>query len=99
MGVGVSVGTLAEVAVERVNNRILLLLVGTFTGPLADAGSAGIGEHFTANLFEYVEESVALRREANLLGSRSDTVLRGNLEAFGLGLTRNRGRASHVFVR
>ena len=52
MGIGVAVGALAKVPIEGMHDGIFLLLVGTFSGPLANAGAAGVGKDLTANLFK-----------------------------------------------
>ena len=72
VGVGVAVRTLGEVAVEAVNDAVLLLLLGALAGPLANARTAGVGEDVGAHLVEGVEHAVALEGVAHKLGARGD---------------------------
>ena len=72
VGIGVAVRALGEVAVEAVHDAVLLLLLGTAPGPLADAGTASVGEDISAHLVEGVEHTIALEGIADKLGSRGD---------------------------
>ena len=72
MGVGVAVRALGKVAVEAVDDAVLLLLLGATPGPLADARAAGVGEDVGAHLVERVEHAVALEGVAHQFGARGD---------------------------
>ncbi len=99
MGIGVAVGALAKVPIEGMHDGVFLLLVGAFTGPLANAGSACVGKDFAANLFKDLEQSVSFGRETHLLRAWSNAVLRRYFEILCLGLPSNGRRSGHVFVR
>ena len=73
--VGRPVVALREVAVEGVDDGVRL--VGDLLGPLplADARSAGVGEHSCADRFEVGQEAVALDGGSDLLGARCDEEL------------------------
>ena len=66
--------------------------------PLADAGSAGVGQHGRAGLLERGQLSVALGRRADLLGAGCDQQRRAQFQPRFRGLARDIGRAADVLV-
>jgi len=99
MGVGIAVGPFREIAVEGVDDGVDLSLLGTGSRPLADAGSAGIGENLAADLLEDVNKTIAFNGVAHLLRSRGDGELRTCFESLVQGLAGNRGSPRNVFIR
>ena len=99
VGIGVAVGTAAEVAVKRRHDGVLAVVVVGVAFPLADARAAGVGHYHSAHLSQVVEYAVALSRGANHLRTRVDDKLGAHGYALGQGLTRHRRGASQVLIR
>ena len=96
----VAVGVVAtgEVAVERRDDRVLLVALDVFALPLADARSAGVRQHRRAGLLEGGQLTVALGRRANLFRAGRHQQRRAQLQPRLGGLTRDVRRAADVLV-
>jgi len=96
----VAVVTTREVTVVGCEDGVVLALlhfIGTI--PLANAGTAGVGQHDTASLGETVQGLVAVEGSTDLLTTRGDEEVRFGLETGGRGLLDQVLSTGHVLVR
>ncbi len=98
MRVGVAIRTLGEVAVEGVNDGVLLALIGALTCPLSNTGTAGIGEYFAADGFKLAEQAVAFRRVAHLLRTRGYGIFRVDGQLLRSCLLGHRSGTGQIFI-
>ena len=98
MGIRVSVGTLREVTVEGVYNSILFLLISTFSVPLTDTRATSVGKYLGAELFESINDTIALDGVTNLFGAWVDT--KGGLRRYAQlnGLLNHRYSAAQILI-
>ena len=94
-----TVVALREVPVVRVDDRVRTPGDARRPRPLADARSAGVGEHRRADGFEIGEQSVTLDGRSDLLRSWRDEQLDLGLQAVRRGLAGDRRRPCDVLVR
>ena len=99
-GVRLSAAVVAalEVAVEGLDDGVLLILVADRALPLADAGTAGGGKNRGVDLFKDVENAVALKRLIDAHRARNDHHGGLHLDAVVESLLGNRSSAREVFV-
>ena len=99
-GERVAVGVVAagEVAIEGGDDCVLFVAFEVFALPLADAGSAGVGEHGRAGGLEGFNLPVSADRRADLFGAGSYEQRRLQLEPGFRCLTGDVCGAAHVFV-
>ena len=95
---GVGVVAAGEVAVEAVDDAVLLALCHVGAPPLADARAAGVGHDAGAHGLQDAQLAVALHGGADLLGAGVDQELHLGGQPLGHGLAGHVGRAAHVLV-
>ncbi len=87
-----------EIPVEGADDRIRLALHAVGALPLADAGAAGVRQHRAAQLLEGLQESVALHRVIDALGTRRDEEGGLRFQPRLQPLLRDVGGAADVFI-
>jgi hypothetical protein len=80
------------------HDRVRAFHVVHVTSPLTDTGAAGIGHHNTTDFFKVFQQSVALGRVANQLGTRCDSKLCFHINTLLGSLTCQRCRTGQVFI-
>ena len=95
----VGIVTTGEVTVVRRDDRVLLALLHVLTVPLADAGSASVGQHGAAELLERLRNAVALDRGTDLLRSGRHVERNLRLQTVLHGVLGDGSAAAHVLVR
>src|ERR1700688_2672536 len=88
-----------EIPVEGSNNRILPVWIINMAGPLADAGSAGIGQYYPTDFFEGIQKAIFLNGEPYELTSRRNGEFCASVKIFFDGLFCNRSRPADIFIR
>ncbi|MNX99124.1 hypothetical protein D3C86_1315570 [compost metagenome] len=81
------------------NDRVLFLLICSFTIPLSDTRSAGIGEHFCPHFFESRNDAITLDGITNLLRSRVDPEFCLRSDSMFHSLLHNGSCTRHIFIR
>ncbi len=88
-----------EISVVRCDDGIFFAHGNIVPFPLSDTGTAGIGEHQSADIGQRLELAVPFDGSPNLLAAGRDREFRFCLQTFGERLTGNRGGAFNIFIR
>src|SRR3954466_10395391 len=88
-----------EIPVERCDDGVLAAGIIDMTGPLPDTGSAGIGQHYPADLVEGSEVAILFYGKPHQLGAGGNGKFTSCFQAFGLRLGGYRGRTADILVR
>ena len=77
-----SIITLCKVPVEGSNDRVLAVGIVDMPCPLADTGTAGIGQHHAAHLVESIQQAISLNGIAHQFRARGDGKFALGFQAF-----------------